>query len=329
MNKTQIILAAIGGTSVLAALVLGFFVYSAYDTKATYLEDIESTQADISKLVKAPIKPISKSVEELKEKAEAYTKWTENANRLASRGDKKFDNESTASFQASMREQSHALRKITKDDFAFGFKQYVIDGQQPTEAQLPTLQRQWFDVTMVVNTLIDAGVTELTALDVKGAGAAVQAPEENQPKKGKKKPAKKNQKTAKVEEESAPDADVTEITLSFTTKPDGLVATLNAFASAERLTVVENLHFNREHDDVSDALGEKKEEAQSTGRRGRRRSAEPAPEETSAAEDDGKGKLVINPATASPLKVTMTVKVYDFKTAGKQVESPATEKEAE
>ena len=311
MNKTQIILASIGGTALVVALVLGYFVYAAYDSKATYLEDIESTQAAIQKLVKAPVKPIQKSVQELKEKEETYAKWTENAKRLAARGDKTYESESPASFQAKMRDESHELRKITKDDFAFGFKQYIIDGQQPSQAQLPTLQRQWNDVTMVVKTLIDAQVTELTALDVKGANVTQAAPEET-PKKGKK--AKKNNKANKVAEEDAGDADITEIALSFNTKPEGLVAALNSFASAERLTVVEGLKFVRERDDVSEALGgEKKEETQTSGRRGRRnrQAEEQSSEENAEAQ---KGKLAVSPETSSVMKVTMTVKVYDFKT---------------
>ena len=328
MKKTRIIIAAIGGTCVLITLVLAYLAFDSFSTGVETQEELLAMESAIGKYVKADVKPMQASVDAVDQNRQAYANWIEEAKTLARRGDKEFAPTTDAAFKTFMVSEAKRMSalpggangKLVQDDFPFGFKNYILDGAMPPAAELPKLQRQWDDVTTVVSTLADAGVYELTSLKLlddapTATPAAAEAP------KGRKRGAAKPAKAAAAESPM----DITVMAVEFTTRPSGLVGVLNRFAESERFTVVDQLQFVREKDDLAETLGgEKKAEVAApapSGRgRGRGRRAVEAVEAEEPQEDDAakKGQLVTDPSRASLLKVSMIVKLIDFKSLVKE-----------
>jgi hypothetical protein len=328
MNKTRIIIASIGGTCLLAALVLAYLAFDSFSTGVETQEELQAMETAIGNYVKAAVKPMQASVDAVEANRKAYADWIAEAKQLAERGDKEFAPTTDAAFKTFMVSEAKrmaalpggAAGKLVKEDFPFGFQSYILDGAMPPAAELPKLQRQWDDVTTVVTTLAESGVYELTSLKLVQGASAIQQPQNEPAKGGRKRGAAK---PAKAAAEESP-IETTVMAVEFTTRPSGLVGVLNRFAESERFTVVEKLQFAREKDDLMEALGgEKKAEtaaAAPTGRgRGRRRAVETVQEEETPEDDSAKkGQVVTDPSRASLLKVSMTVKICDFKTMAKE-----------
>lgn len=328
MNKTRIIIASIGGTCLLATLVLAYLAFDSFSSGVETQEELQAMETAIGNYVKAAVKPMQASVDAVERNRQAYADWLEEAKRLAERGDKEFAPITDAAFKTFMVSEAKRMSnlpggangKLVKDDFPFGFQSYILDGAMPPAAELPKLQRQWDDVTTVVTTLAEAGVYELTSLKLVQGASAIPQPQ-NEPAKGGR---RRGAPAVKPKAAADSPTDITVMAVEFTTRPSGLVEVLNRFAVSERFTVVDKLQFVREKDELVDALGgEKKTDvvAAPTGRgRGRRRAVEVAQEEE-AQEDDSakKGQVVIDPSRASLLKVSMIVKIIDFKTLAKEV----------
>ncbi len=338
MNKTKIILAAIGGVCGVAALVLAYLIWDGCSQQNETREELVTMQEAIAKHVKAEIKPVKASVDAIEENRKAYADWALEARALAVRGDKKFEPTSEATFKQFMVAEAHRLSelpggvegKLVKPGFPFGFQQYILDGAMPPAADIKKLQRQWDDVTTVVTTLADAGVYELVSITIKeGASAAVQKAEEKpQGRNANRRNRQQPKKEAAQQQASDDEPDVTVMAVEFLTRPAGLVTALNSFAVNERFCVVDDFRFAREKDDLLDALGgEKKAEAAQPASRGRGRGRRAAAQEEAQPEEDDdsakKGQLVTDPLKASLLKVGMTVKIYDFKS----LSAPAPAKE--
>ena len=332
MNKTKIILISIGAVCGVAALVLAYLVFDTISTTGAEREELEGARETLRKQVNAEIKPVKAAVDAIEQNRLAYEEWTAEANRLAARGDKRFAPTTDAAFKTFMVAEAHRMAefpggaegKLVKAGFPFGFQQYILDGAMPPTAELPKLQRQWDDVTAVVTTLAKAGVFELQSIQLKDAASAMPAPEAREEQAGgrgrRKSPPRRNQANAAKEEQPF---EVTVMAVEMLTRPAALVEALNSFATSERFVVVDDFKFVRERDDIVDAIGvdAKKQEAQAapSGRRRRRAAAEEA--EAQVDEDAAKkGKLAVDPLKSSLLKVTMTVKVFDFKTLEQQKE---------
>ncbi len=338
MNKTKIILAAIGGVCGVAALVLAYLIWDGLSQQDETREELETMRDAIVKHVKAAVKPVKSSVDAIEEQRKAYAEWTVEAQALAVRGDKQFEPTSEAAFKQFMVAEAHRLSelpggvegKLVKAGFPFGFQQYILDGAMPPAADLKKLQRQWDDVTTVVSTLANSGIYALVSITIKeGASAAPKAEEAQQGRNANRRNRRQPKREVAQQKESDDEPDVTVMAVEFLTRPAGLVATLNSFAVNERFCVVDDFRFVREKDDLLEALGgEKKTEAAQPASRGRGRGRRAAfvQEEEQQDDDDEiskKGQLVTDPLKASLLKVGMTVKIYDFKSLG----APASEKE--
>ena len=199
---------------------------------------------------------------------------------------------------------------IVAPDFAFGpFKEYLAD-KMPARDGLARLQRQWYDITSLIELLATNGVIRLTDLQV----VEVKAPAAEAESKTKSKAKSK----AKVEaEETEPSVETYRLT--FQAKPAALVGVIRTLSFQKRFTVVESFGFSRERDAIAEAfgVGEKKEiAAASAGRQGRRRRGVVA-EAVKTAEKKSNaslGGVVFDPETDSTLNVALTVSVYDFRT---------------
>ena len=334
MNKTKMILAGIGGAAGLAVLVLAFLVWQAFSAKTAAIEGddeegidgLETVEARAQGLSRKPVYPCAKSVDAISANQTAIDDWCKESLKLATRGDKVFPKTTPAQFKADIVNDAKRLMslpgrvggKLVKPDFAFGpFKDYIVEGKMPAEAELGTLQRQWDDVATIAEMLATNGVAEL--VDVQFAVAKKdEGPETKDTRRGKadkrKGSAKSNNRT--IEQSIIAHSYV----FTFAAKPAAFIQTLNELEASERFITVDSFTFARPVDAIAAALGgddKKSAEAQSSGRRGRRgrRGAE---QSAPVAEDgDGTGTvkngLVTDPLKDDPLTVTMTVTVHDFR----------------
>jgi len=345
MNKSQIILSAIGGTVVLGALVLGYLIWDAASAKAEKSESLEdSLNMAAGVMKKLPVKPEKKELAVYKDNCEAYANWREEAEKVAARGDLVFEKTTPAVLKTAIVADARKLAdlpgcfdgKLVKQDFHFGFKDYITGGALPpdNEVGLKRLQREWNDVSSVLRTIAECGGASAGIVDVRMGKAqqAAAAAEEEQPSNKKRKAKKSNKAKAKAEPqgEGADEGTgpaVTSFTVDFIVRPAGFVKAVNAFATESRFTVVENCTFVREKDDLAEALGGDAKKAEQQAVSNRRRRRQQAQEEK---KEGGASGMVTDPATASPLKVTMAFSVYDFRSLEQeQAESADKEKQAE
>lgn len=324
MNKSKIVLAATGGVIGVAVLVMAYLVWSAFAAKTAAMEGddetegLETVQAEAGKLSRKPVYPCAASVKAVSSNEAAVAGWRDEAFKLAARGDRPVKALTPAQFKTDMMEDAKRLLalpgavvgKIAKPDFTFGpFKEYIAEGKMPSESKLAELQRQWDDISMIVEILSAAGVAEILDIQLRQAQAPV---EEEQPVRGRK-PRRKVQQ-ANGEAASAAKFDRQDYTVTFTAKPPALVKCVNAFGTGERFIVVEDFSFTRENDVIAAALGggEKKDAAQQTSGRRRGRRAVQAAEEK--PDEKAKNGIITDPLGDAPLKVSFQVTTYDFKT---------------
>lgn len=330
MNKTKIILAVIGGVVALAVLVMAYFAWSAFSAKTAALEGdeeegtdgLESVVAKAEQLSRKSVYPCVASVKAVESNEAAVVAWCDEAHRLAARGDRAYRAQTASEFKSFLEQDARRLVALSggvsgmlmKKDFDFGpFKEYVIDGKMPADdpVRLAQLQRMWDDVAFLCETLSNAGAHEVTGIARKEK-TAEQA--EEKPAPGKRaKPRKPAKKGAADEAKKGPVANTYLIT--FLTRPAGFVKAVNALATCERFTVVDDFTFVREKDAIAEALGggdAQKQQAATTGRR-RRRGAAVVQQQTEEKPSEEKSRLVTDPLVDAPIKVDMTVTVYDFR----------------
>lgn len=333
ISRNQMIMLSIGGVSLVASAVLGYLAFSAYSAKTEASEASAGDSSAIRALLGAAISPDAASVAAVNNNRDALAGWTEAAISTASAGDFAISADvNEAAFKQKLVDDAHVLSelpggvggKIVKPDFPFGFPDFVTGDKLPEKERLPQLQRQWFDIRKIVETLQSCGIVELVRID---PVLAKQPQATDETKDAKNKKSKKRRK--KGEEEAKPAYSEERYAVDFRAKPAALVKVVNALATCERFIVVETLDFAREGDMIGKALGEgdKKgaaaEQQVSRPRRRRRGAVETGFEAQAAAQDavpavdDG---VVNDPAKEEPFLVRMIVATYDFGSAAKQAE---------
>lgn len=325
------ILAVSGGVIGVAVLAMAYFTWSAYSAKVAAIEGdadegtdgLETVQAKAQALSRKSVYPCPASVKAIGENTARLTAWREEAERLASRGDRPLRKMTPAQFKTDLVADAKRLSALpgavngvlVKPDFAFGpFRSYIAEGKMPTDAEMPEMQRRWDDVTLVVETLAACGVSELVNVEFKAAETKDDA-QEKAAKKGKKAPAKKG-KAAESAPARAPSA--FSYVFTFATRAPGFVKAVNALGTNERFIVIDGFSFARTADPVGEALGvgDKRTDAARAasagrGRRGRRGAAAAEEKKDEAAPKNG---LVTDPALDAPFTVTLSLTVYDFRT---------------
>lgn len=332
MNKTRIILSVTGGVIALVVLVMAYLVWDAFSAKTAALEGDDETEglATVVRKVKSlqgknPF-PCVKNEKMLVQNRQALEAWRESARKLASRGDWCADAGCTpAQFKERIARDAKSLAAlqgpagtpIVGADFAFGpFKDYLAD-KMPTKEQLGKLQRQWFDVTALLELLSTNGVAQVTDLQ------AVEKPAVELPavQKGAK---NKKAKKAKKAEKPVFQPSVETYALTFQASPAALAEVIRALSFQERFTVVEGFSFSRERDAIATALGgnEKGEaqQAQQSGRRRRRGGAAATVGEEASVEAPAQNANVFDPKKDAALRVELKVSVYDFRTLEEEKE---------
>ena len=325
MNKSKMILAASGGVIGLLTLVMAYLVWDAFSAKTAALEGdeeegtdgLETVVAKAGTLSRKGVYPCKTSVELVNSNKATVAAWKDEAFKLAARGDRTVKPTTPAQFKTEIVADAKRLVSlpggvqglVAKPDFAFGpFKEYIVEGKMPAEAKLAELQRQWDDVATVIETLAGCGVFEVVDVQLKGAAKAEEEEAANSRRK-----AKGRNGRGKAEETAAKGPAANTWVVTYTTRPQGLVKSLNAFVTGERFTVVEGFTFSREKDVIAEAIGggdKKQAEQQSSGRRRRRA----AVVEEKKEEEEPKNAIITDPLMDAPIKVEMTLTVYDFRT---------------
>lgn len=331
MNKNRLILSIIGGAIGLGVLVMLYMVWSSYCAMTAAEEGDSESEERVTglnevveranRLSRGKIYPCEESVKAVGGNVEMLTDWRKEALKLAARGDRAFTKTTPPSFKNFIVADAKRLSALpglvdgalVKPGFAFGpFKDYIAEGKMPSEAQLAELQRRWDDVTVVTETLAASGVAQLLDVQFRQQNTEEEEPTNAQQKK------KKAKKPARQAESSDPGPSAYSYVFTFTTRPSGFAKVVNALSTSERFIMVDGFTFVREEDPIASALGggEKKsaDAPAARGRRGRRAAAvvESKPE----GEEGGKLKngIITDPVQDPPLKVTMTLTVYDFRT---------------
>lgn len=306
MNKTKITLLSIGGVTLLGTLVLGFLIFNTWSGKGEKDEEISLLEDDASRLTSLKVFPAQESVKATDANRQAYAEWCELATSLASAGDVKFEPTTPASFKSFINEEAKRYSdlpgaisgRFVKTGFGFGFDEYILKGALPAAADLPRLQREWYDVSAFINLLVDGKASSVAELAL-----VREEVKEEAPVRGKK----KAKKSAEVEFKP----DVTRFNIVFTASPESFVAVMNGIAANPRFIVAESFSFARATDEIALKLGEKTAKRQDSGRRSRHR---PTAEEVAHGEGEELVGSVTDPATAPDFKVAMRVAVYDFRT---------------
>ena len=336
MNKTKIILAGIGGAIGLVVLVLAFLVWQAFSAKTAALEGddeegidgLETVETRVQGLLHKPVYPSAASVTAVEANLQGVDDWRKEGLALAARGDRVYPRTTPAQFKTDIVADAKRLMalpgaaegRLVKPDFAFGpFKDYIVEGKMPAEADLAELQRKWDDIATIAEMLATNGVAEL--VDVQFRAKAKD--EGRETKDAKREKANKKKGSAKSNSRTVEQSIISHsYVVTFAAKPSAFVRTLNELAKCERFVTVDDFTFARPHDAIAEALGveEKKGAEQATsgrrGRRGRRGGGEaeaPASKPAGAGKDAaGKNGIVTDPFLDAPLTVTMAVTVHDF-----------------
>lgn len=325
MKKTKIILAALGGCALLGLLIVGWLLFSAFSKKSELLEDLRMREDKMTQLRSAKIAPTAVALRQLVTNKTMVASWLAATREEVAAGDQMPDlNQTEAAFKSKMIEDARQLSalpgsaagKLVKENFGFGYNDFITGGKMPTKAELPELQCRWSDVVTLVKIFASSGAREI----VEVASLATEAPKpETTARSNKRTP-----KRTKVED-SAETAKIVRRSYEFKLRVDSvaLVRILNACASDSRFIVVDSLNFARAEDEIANRIGESNKSSQKVAGRGRRRGAQAIEFVEATAKEESRKGLVIDPATVSPFAVTLRVTTIDF--GSKQ---PSNEKEA-
>ena len=329
MSKNQIVMAVIGGVTLVAAAALGYLAFDAYSSKSEAVEERDGAAETVKRLLRAEVSPDKESELAYKKNADTLSGWTEAALATAAAGDRAVrDDLNPAAFKKKIVDEARALSelegevegKVVKAGFNFGLPDFVTGDKLPEQELLPKYQRIWGDVRLVFELLQECGVAEIVRIEPAGAAPAPAA----QPQKEEKPKARRNRAKKEVEAEK-PAYTVEKYAVDFRARPAALVKAVNALATSPRFIVVDSMSFAREGDMIASALGEgektrggAQEQSASERRHGRRKQKVVEETEKPAEESEEKKGLVNDPAKEAPFLVKMILSTYDFGSAAKK-----------
>ena len=342
MNKTKMILAGTGGAAGLVVLVLAFLVWQAFSAKTAAIEGddeegtdgLETVESRAQSLSRKPIYPCAASVAAIEQNQESVDAWSKDGLSLAVRGDRTFPRTTPAQFKTDLVRDAKRLMalpggvlgKLVKPDFAFGpFKDYIVEGKMPSDAELAELQRKWDDVVTITEMLSTNGVVELVDIGFANVNRDQGTGKREQEKKGTGKREQGKGKKSSSSESSSLILHPSSYSYVFTfaARPAAFVRALNDLEQCERFITVDGFSFVRPGDVIAETLGgdEKAAADQASGgrrgRRGRRAEAVQAAASGASGKDSAspstKNGVVTDPVQDAPMTVTMTVSVHDFR----------------
>ena len=329
LSKQQMLGAIGAGVFVLCAGGLGVGLYLAWESRTENVESLETATQAYDNYFKAKIFPSQKSLDSINSNLTSYTSWYDAAVAVASRGDKRFADETPPIFKQRLQGEVRRMLalaggadgKIANSAFLFGFEQYLGEGGVlPAKEDVPRLAVQLDTIASVVDVFAEAGILEVKS--IKRLDDRKSEDDEDAPRG-------KGRKDVKENDGEGPQETCLTYAFEFTTRPSALVATLNRLTACERFMTVKDLSFRETADVIVERLGavESAENQKATGRsasRGRRgrRGAAAAVRESSAKAAGEVDPLVVDPELDAPILVSFTLEVRDFGRA-KATESSA------
>lgn len=291
----QIGYAALGLWVVLAG-GLGYLAYDASSARAEAESTLEQENDAFRRFNDAPVFPSKVSIAGVKTNETMYGAWYEAAFALAGRGDEELPAETPSVFKQRLQSAVRRLQglpgeaggKLSQPTFFFGFETFLGEADAlPLPAEIPLLAEQLHFIEHFGEILAEAGVCEVKSL------ARVMP---------------------KPDGECAFHRDYT---VTFTSRPAGLVRVLNSLAADHRFVAVDGFSFKEVGETITARISGEDEKNAASGRRGRGRGRRRAAADTESAKADGEGKkenrVVTDPAVNAVFEVTMTLKVYDFR----------------
>ena len=294
------------GVWLLCAGVLAYFAYDGASARAEAEETLEDENLAFRRFNEAPVFPSRVSIEGVKSNELAWSAWYDAAFSIAGRGDRELPAESAPVFKQRLQAAVRRLQalpgevdgRLAPSSFFFGFEDFLGEKDSlPKDADIPQLAAQLDFIEHFAELLAEAGV-----ITVKSLSRIAPNPDDG---------------------ECARHLDYKVV---FSTRPAGLVRTMNALASSPRFVSVSGFSFKEPADSITARLssdGQKKDNLRRGGRRGRRGSQSA---ENPGEEEPAESRIVTDPAANAVFDVTMTVKVYDFRARPEEETSAAKKK---
>ena len=283
------------GVWVVLAGALGYMAYDASCARTEAEETLQSENDAFTRFNTAPVFPSVASINSVKSNEMSLSIWYDTAHSLAGRGDKDIPTETPPVFKQRLQSTVRNLQslkgevsgKLSQPTFYFGFDKFLGETDAlPQTAEVPLLEAQLDFIEHLAEMLSEAGVMEMKSLV-----CVPQNPEDT---------------------ECARHLDYKVV---FASRPAGIVKAMNALAMSQRFVSVSEFSFREIGDSITSRLSneEKKEEA-SRGR-GRRSRRGAQVEEAPKVDDSRKeNRVITDPSANAVFDVSMTLKVYDFRT---------------
>ena len=283
------------GLWVVLAGGLGYMAYDASSSRTEAEATLEEENSAFNRFNSAPVFPSAPSIASVKSNEMSLSIWYDTAFSLAQRGDKEIPLETPPVFKQRLQSTVRRLQslngevsgKLSQPTFYFGFDKFLGEADAlPQSAEIPVLAAQLDFIESFAEMLAEAGVME-----VKSLVCVPQNPEDT---------------------ECARHLDYK---VMFASRPAGIVKAINALAASTRFVSIDGFSFRETGDSITPRLASdgKKDEA-SGGRRGRRGRRGAAVEEEKVDDSRKENRVVTNPSANAVFDVSMTVKVYDFRT---------------
>ena len=282
------------GVWVLLAGGLGYLAYDAASSRTEAEETLDAENSAFRRFNDAPVFPSIASIDSVKSNEMAWGAWYDAAFSLAGRGDRDIPTETPPVFKQRLQSTVRRLQalpgeadgKLSAPTFFFGFEKYLGETDAlPQPDDIPTLAAQLDFIEYFAEGAAEAGIREVKAL------TCVEP---------------------KPDEECARHLDYQ---VTFSTRPSGLVRVLNMLAASPRFVSVAGFSFRESADSITPRLSsEANKEGAATRGRGGRRGRRAVVEEEQVDESKKENRLVTDPAVNAVFEVTMTMKVYDFRT---------------
>lgn len=322
------------------ALALGWFLYSAYDACVIAEEgDPESGDEGLAtakeknrnfytQSTAAKPFPSADTIAAVNSNEAAYVKWRDGAIEVAARGDCPPPPENLAAtvFKQRLYDEVTRMQKlhggaagrICASGFLFGFDQYLGEqGGTPKKQDIPQLYAHLGVITNVVSLFAESGVLEVRKFE---RPALVDLDAEQEAPRGKAKDKKGNAgKGAAADEPSRFDFKV-----EYTVRAPAFVKVLNGLAKSRRFFVVGDFSFEHEGEALRDKL---KRAADATA--SSRKSSSLRRSRREQKDQEAESGVVTDPKAGLPIRVSMTLSVYDFGRGMQQASGAAAESPAE
>ena len=295
------------GLWVVLAGGLGYMAYDASSSRTEAEATLEEENSAFNRFNSAPVFPSAPSIASVKSNEMSLSIWYDTAFSLAQRGDKEIPLETPPVFKQRLQSTVRRLQslngevsgKLSQPTFYFGFDKFLGEADAlPQSAEIPVLAAQLDFIESFAEMLAEAGVME-----VKSLVCVPQNPEDT---------------------ECARHLDYK---VTFASRPAGIVKAINALAASTRFVSIDGFSFRETGDSITPRLASdgKKDEA-SGGRRGRRGRRGAAVEEEKVDDSRKENRVVTNPSANAVFDVSMTVKVYDFRTPPETEDSSKSKK---